>query len=195
MKNHLKLIIAVVLMAVTAGTWGIMNAGAMASIFMAPTKSAAATTTMVSMTFGTGTTTITLATPWSMGMSTKYDKALVMVQVYSTTSPGRTAMRVEHSLDGIDWFSFANRAELAPTSPNATSSVLLLEDLIMPFSTSTIYVANGTTTASRISFYIETPTPYNRVVFYRPSPNAGEAITTWLWAAIQPIKEVQVLNQ
>lgn len=164
-------------------------ASAMASIFMAPTKTAAATTTLAWLTTGNGTTTVTLATPLSMGMSTKYDKALVLVELTATSSLANTAnvkARVEYSLDGIDWFS----AGTIPTG-TATSSVVASNDITIIVATSSAYTlaGNGTNRVHQ-SFFIETPTPYNRVVFY----NTGSASVS-LWAAIQPIKEVQVLNQ
>lgn len=165
-------------------------ASAMASIFMAPTKTAAATSTVSLLQVGMGTTTISLATPLSMGMSTKYDMALVMFEVQSTTSPGRIGIRVEHSLDGVDWFSEAVR-----TTVNATSSSLVAEELIFNMASTSSYILNGTTSRMHQSFYIETPTPHNRVVFYMPRDQVNLNLNLGLWAAVQPIKEVQVLNQ
>ena len=187
MKKFLA-ITTIALMTIGAGMFGISKVAAMASIFMAPTKTAAATTTLAWMTTGAGTTTVTLATPLSMGMSTKYDKALVLVELSATTSMANAASikaRSEYSLDGIDWFP----ATIDITA-NATSSVIFANERTLVVATSSAYKISGSDTRVHLSFFIETPTPYNRVVFY----NAGAASVS-LWAAIQPIKEVQVLNQ
>lgn len=185
----MKKIITIVSLAIASLFVGAHYASAMASIFMAPTKTATATTTLAWITAGTGTTTVTLPTPLALGMATKYDKAYVMFEASATSSTASGAIinyRVEHSLDGVDWFS-----EPAYTVANATSTSLASQEFKFNIATSTAYNNNNVTNRVHQSFYFETPTPYNRVVFYVPV--GGNNVS--LWAAVQPIKEVQVINQ
>lgn len=188
MKKHIKKIIALVILSLGM-FWAAPQVLAMASIFMAPTKTATATTSPAWITPGTGTTTVTLPTPLALGMATKYDKAYVMVQIAATNSPqggGALKARVEHSLDGVDWFS-----EGVATAANATNTPIANQEITLTVSTSSAYLVGASTGRVNHSFYMETPTPHNRVVFYSPIGGASLSV----WAAVQPIKEVQVLNQ
>lgn len=186
MKKYLAIIISSLVLAL-GGAWGVNTALGMASISMAPTKSAVATTTRAWITAGTGTTTLTLPTPLSLGITTKYDKARVYgeVDATSTAQNSQLSMRVEYSMDGVDWFS-----ETSASSSVATVG-LMAQDIKFNIATSTTYNNTGSATRMHFSYIIDTPAAYNRVVFY--SAPSGPNLS--LWAAIQPIKEVQVINQ
>lgn len=195
MKKYLA-IISGALMLVVGGLWGVSKVSAMASIFMAPTYGVggasgatvqtSATTTATWMTPGTGTTTVTLGTPLSLGMATKYDKARLYLEVSATNTPQNPTLnvRVEHSLNGVDWFS--DGTTVTGTSTQVTPSIISIY-----VSTSTAYNIYGNINRVHQSFYIETPAAYNRAVVF--SPVGGQNFT--VWAALQPIKEVQVINQ
>ena len=189
MKKYLAIILSALLLTL-GGAWGANKVLAMASISMAATKTATATTTLAYLQVGISTTTVNVPTPLSLGVSTKYDKAYVMFEVQSTTSPGRINIRVEHSLDGIDWFS-----ELVQPQAVATTSSLYAQELLFSMATSSGYINNGGITRVHGGVYVDTPTPYNRVVFYMPNTQTTGNPSLGLWAAVQPIKEVQVINQ
>ncbi len=186
MKKYLKIISASAVL-IAGIFFGVTHVSAMASFFLAPTKSATATTTRAWITAGTGTTTLTLPTPLSLGITTKYDKARVYGEVDATSTAQNSAlsMRVEYSMDGIDWFS-----ETSASSSAATVG-LMAQDIKFNIATTTAYSNTGSATRMHFSYVIDTPAAFNRVVFY--SAPSGPNLS--LWAAIQPIKEVQVINQ
>lgn len=191
MKKYLAIIGSVLLLSFM-GAWGVTSVSAMASIFMAPTygvgltAQTSATTSATWMTPGTGTTTVTLGTPLSLGMATKYDKARLFLEISATNTPQNAILnvRIEHSLNGIDWFSDA-------TMDAATTTMARAHVIDVMIATSTAYNIYGNINRVHQSFYIETPAAYNRAVVF--SPIGGSNFT--VWAALQPIKEVQVLNQ
>lgn len=187
MKKKLGIILLAFLSTLSS-IFGVMKVYAQPSYDMAATKTATATTTLNWLTPGAGTTTVTLPTPLSLGMSTKYDKAIVMFEMSATNTVVAPKMniRIEHSMDGIDWFS-----ETAASSSSATIGLMPSEFAFNMATSSTYSNTGNTVTRLHSSLLIDTPTAYNRVVFY--DPVGGSNIS--LWAAVQPYKEIQLVNQ
>lgn len=163
------------------------------SKFSPPVVTATATTTRTFMTFGVGTTTLTLDTyyPTTLADNTKVDSALVLFQVNasSTISSPKINVAVEYSYDNIDWYpQTAALNSLASTTIQTGNYA----DYQFNIATSTTNRLGGTasTTANAtdyqlFSLAIPTPTRYVRVVFY--SPSGGGKID--FWGSMQPVKE------
>lgn len=195
MKKYLA-IISFALVAIVGGLWGVSQVGAAPSFDMAlsygvggaagTVAQTSASTSATWITPGIGTTTVTLPTPLALGLSTKYDKARLFLEVSATNTPQSPTLnvRIEHSLNGVDWFSDA-------TMNSATTTVAKVNVIDLVVSTSTLYNIYGNINRVHEAFYIETPSAYNRVVIY--SPIGGQNFT--VWAAVQPIKEIQLINQ
>lgn len=190
MKKNLKYIVLAI-SAILAIVFGSSQAFAMASQFIASsygvglTTGTIATTTYSWITPGTGTTTVTMTVPTSA--STKYDKAFIGFEVTATATPLNSKLnaRVESSWDGIDWY----QNTVASSSVNVTG--LMQQELSFNIATSTSFSDSGAITRLHAGFFVETPTPYTRVVFYSPVGGANLS----LHVRAQPIKEVQVINQ
>lgn len=140
------------------------------SYFSAGTKSATATTSVVYMTPGTATTTITYNT-YAGGNTQKTDGAIVLVQSIASTSASVQTINVQYSMDGIDWFSLTNT--------NASTSPTQILDNALAYT----LTGNATASTTRRAVFLETPTRYVRVVVSATTGNSS------IWGWILPWKE------
>lgn len=173
-----KLIIGIIvgMVAMIAGV-----AYANSSYFAVHTPTATATTSPTYMTAGAATTTLDVN---AAGGSNKIDSALIVFQVKaSTTQAQQLGMKVQYSLNNIDWY--------AQTEATSTTNAIAGEKeyrFVLATSTDQLTATSGTLTY-RIhkSIPIETPTPYVRVQFFVP---VGQSPLD-IWADYQPIKQIQ----
>lgn len=189
-----KLLIPVIMLVVAFGLYlGVQVAGAN-PLFTCSAQTAAATTSLVYMSAGTATTTLTLDTACTRytGNTDVYtgETDTVLIQ-YSASSSLSTQLktRMEISQDNIDWYALTN-----PISANATTTFVTgnYADYNIPFSTTTPYIDFGgtgtTATSSAVvisgrfmtSIVVQQPSArYIRFVFYVPTgaTNGG------LWAS------------
>jgi len=140
------------------------------SYFSAGTKSATATTSVNYMTAGNATTTITYDT-YNGGNMQKTDGAVVLLQSVASTSASVQTIDVQYSMDGIDWFDWVDVG--ATTTPTR-----VLDNKLA-------YTLNGNTTSSttRRSLFLETPTRFVRVSIANTTGNGS------IWGWILPWKE------
>ncbi len=187
MKKYLAISIVALLAIIFGGT----RAYAMASQFIASTYGVGttvgtvSTTTVSWLTPGTGTTTVTMSVPASI--STKYDSAFIGFEVTATNTPlnSKLEARVEYSWDGIDYYSDTIASSTGPVTG------LMANEYAFNIATSTNYLNNNNIARLHSGFFIQTPTPYTRVVFFSPIGGANLS----LHVRAQPIKQVQIINQ
>ncbi len=127
-------------------------------------STADSTSTVVAMSAGAATTTLTLT---NCASSPTTDGAYVQFQ-YLVTSASNTAKlvaRVEHSQNKVDWYSESN-----PVTSLATSTVLSGDSASFFFNLASTTDAGGSGTVQRLhrAFSINTPTKYTRVIFTVP---------------------------
>lgn len=189
MKNKIKgfgLLAALIVTVLSAPT-----VYATASQFMASTygvgssTGTSATTTYSWITPGAGTTTVIMLA--STAVTTKYDNAFIGFEVTATSAPQNSKLnaRIEYSWDGIDYYQ--------DTSASTTGPVMgvMQNELSFNIATSTSFSDSGLATRLHAGFFVQTPTPYTRVVFYSPIGGANLS----LHVRAQPIKQVQIINQ
>jgi hypothetical protein len=133
------------------------------------------TSTVVAMTAGTATTTLTLT---NCASSPATDSAFLQFQytVSSASSTAKMAIRVEHSQDKIDWYPETVNLSVGTSTIVAGDSATYLYQ----FATTTTNGGSGTTLRVHRSLVISTPTRYTRVVFY--VPQGGGAGSLWAQA-------------
>lgn len=149
-------------------------------------QSNAATSTLAYMTPGTGTTTLSAINTQNGG----FESAVVNLQVTATSTAvvGQVLLnaRVEGSMDNVDWYPLAIRADTTlGTSPGTATTTILTSNPYNNFSlalaTSTTPAGDfgGTGTAFRMheSFVLPTLTRHVRVVF--SDPTAGGKYGLW----------------
>lgn len=159
--------------------FGIQATKANPSFFIAPTKTATATTTRAYITNGTATTTLSIDA-YANGNGFKTDEARVDFQITATGTAPVLLARVEHSDDNVDWYS-----ETIETTANTAVTTYAPKSYSYTFASSSAFtITTGTTTRMNMSFYVDTPQRYTRVIFYSTSANPFD-----LWAQIQPMKE------
>lgn len=190
MKKYLKYIV-LALLGLSGVVFGGSQVFAMASQFIASTygvgtvTGTVATTTFSWITPGTGTTTVVMQVPATV--VGKYDSAYVGFEVTATSTPinSKLEARIEYSWDGVDYYS--------DTVASSTGPVMgvMQNELAFNIATSSNYLSNGTTTRLHAGFFVQTPTPFTRVVFFSPIGGANLS----LHVRAQPIREIQVVNQ
>lgn len=148
-----------------------------------------ASTTVVFMQPGKATTTLTLpafpsSPPGCGGVPGQaFDSAYVNLQYNATTTGAAKdsviVYRVEHSRDGIDWYS-----ESAVLGSNSTTTAMSGDSATyrISFATSTDNGGTGDATHMFRSFGVTTPTQYTRVIFINPA-NQGTSDANF-WAEI-----------
>lgn len=170
------------------------------SVFNPPayiTGLTSATTSPKFITFGVGTSTVTLDVvyPNTLGLNSKADKAIVLFQFDATTTISSPVvnMRVEYSQDNVDWYPAS-----AEVVANATTTQLgfyaTYQIAIATTTASTDFGGSGfvgnttsslASSTSMFSKLIDTPTRYVRVIFTMPSGGGKGAV----WASLQPWRE------
>jgi hypothetical protein len=139
----------------------------------------ASTSTLAYMTPGTGTTTLTYNNTIN-GL----DSASILIQYTATTTGSPVLkMRVEHSQDGVDWYSEAGILTSNASTTNLTGS---FADYQFNIATSTSVIGpSGSVTRINQLVRINTPLKYNRAVFYVPAGGGNGG----LWAQLVAKKE------
>jgi hypothetical protein len=150
------------------------------------TATAAASTTLAYITPGTGTTTLTRA--MSGGNDSKFDKAVLAIQVTATStgvSVPTLMVRFEDSRNCVDYYP-------RTAAPSSATTTLLTADPYQAFSlrmASSTAAPGSTDTATRLSKSIVTDVPLNcvRAVLYSPSGGGSYGV----YAELIGIKEKQ----
>lgn len=148
-------------------------------------QTATATSSLIYMTPGTATTTLTLDT-YSSGNSRLAMNATLLVQFVGTSTASILNIFPQYSQDGIDWYQDGGSL----INNFATTTKPFDIGQVGPFnytfsSTSPSFVAGNNTTSTR-AVRVNTPTRYVRAVFTLPIGSANGAI----WAQFVPTKEV-----
>ncbi len=155
-------------------------------------KTAAATTTVGFLSPGAGTTTITYdsneingSNQTNQGNNVTPHNAMVLIQYTASSSLSTLDMRLEYSMDAIDWYQLAG--EQATTS----KTVNIGERSVYRFATSRTELgalpagAIGVASTTGRSVNIDVPTRYVRAVFTVPAGVENGAV----WATIVPKKQ------
>ena len=131
-------------------------------------QTASATTSQISIGPGRATTTLTVAN--CLDRAIALTKAVVDIQyIASSTVNARMNMRVEHSFDGIDWFSSSAPLITSGTTATTTQVTGNFADFQMSFASSTVdQGASGSLVQFNTSVQIPIDAPYTRVKFYQP---------------------------
>lgn len=151
----------------------------------------AATTTVVYMTPGTATTTLSYDAG-SAASNSGADGAFLLVQYTASTSINILRMRIEHSQDNIDWYPETVNNIGQAVNSNATSTQLFGDASAYKWQVSSTTASTdglmGSGTAGRIhlSMEIKTPTRYTRVIFWNRITEGNGA----LWAQLTAKKQV-----
>ena len=160
------------------------------SYFANGTSTAAATTTKAFMTPGTGTSTTPVydayAQTFSGGITSKSDKAGLLVQFTGSSTASILGAAVEYSQDGIDWYRnfVVDPNQIATSTTSSTFSVVNPFAFSWKFASSTLGTASAVNpNLSTAALLIPTPFRYTRVVFTLTGANGA------VWAQLVPIKE------
>lgn len=188
-----KILLSIIVLLGVIGFGAVVSANP--SMFKTPVSSASASTTLVYMSPGAATSTSNVIDSYANGDSTAVNQAIVLVQ-FNASNTTAMKVRVESSLDNVDWYPVNNPIVTSPTA-TTTNLAAPFSEFVLSFSTSTFAgdfggSGNASTTVgnspnARIhqSFTIDTPTRYTRVKFYIPVGGANGG----LFYQIQPVKE------
>jgi hypothetical protein len=160
-------------------------AGANPSQFFPTKETASATTTLVYMTPGTATTTLSYDS--YQGDAVKIDQLTLAIQyTASTTATAPTLkLRLEDSMDNINWYPRASVLNSLATSTQITGN--FGEYLWnVSSSTATDFGGSGTATRMHTSLVVDAPMRYVRAKFYTPVAGGNGG----LWAQMIPFKEL-----
>lgn len=177
-KNPAALIVATIM--AILGTILPATAYANPSAF-APTKeTAAATSTLVYMSPGAATTTLSYDS--LSGDSTKVDSLTLAFQATASSTAPILNARLEDSPNGIDWYPRAIGVGVPATTTSMSTPYNVLSFIL---STTTDNGGSGTSSRVHESFTVTAPMRWVRVVFSQPvgTTNLG------LWAQMIPVKE------
>ncbi len=158
-------------------------------------QTALATTTQITLTPGTGTTTL-VHNAFASGLNRLSTGALLQFQVTATSSATVIKFRIEYSTDNIDWYPISYQG-----TSNATTTALAdnFTEYTWRPATTTLQDTGGTATTSpsgagrfNQAMFINTYAQYTRVKFYMPYYTSGVGTSTnaMLWAKISPVGEV-----
>lgn len=180
-KQNIGLIVLVSLAVLTLFGMSVKEARATPSQFFPTKETAPATSTLLYLTPGTGTTTLTYDS--FQGDNAKIDR-LVLAMQYTGSSTGPTLkIRFEDSMNNNDWYP------RSATSLNPTSTTTLLTGNFSEYqwTVSTTTDNGGSGTAARVhnAFTVEAPMRYVRAIFYVPAAGGNGG----LWAQFVPVKQ------
>lgn len=144
-----------------------------------------ATTSLAYLTPGTATTTLTTSNCFDRSTALN-DLTLAIEYTASSTAP-KLNMRLEGSLDGIDWFGLAVPLITSGTTGTTTSITGNFSDFQTILATSTTDTGpSGSLSRVHMAFKLPIIMPYERVRFYVPSGGGNGA----LWAALIGQREI-----
>lgn len=180
-RNVLWLIVVLPLIMILSMPW---HVGANPSQF-APTKeSATATTTLLYLSPGNATSTMSYDS--YSGDSVKIDKLSLNIQYTASTTGPTLKMRMEDSTDNINWYP--RSVAINSTLDNATTTMITgnFSEYQWTVSTTTDNGGSGTSARVHTSLVVDAPQRYVRVKFYVPQ-NGGNG---GLWYQMVPFKEL-----
>jgi hypothetical protein len=146
-------------------------------------QTASATTSLVSMSAGNATTTITCDMQYATALVS--DSAVLEVQRTASSTNSVTKIKFEYSMDRIDWYS-DHLNMFATTSPVIGFPSSAFTSYTWQFASSTIGAASTSPAGSdAIVIPFSVPTRYVRVIMTVPA----QASSSLLWAEITGKKE------
>ena len=189
MKKRDKILVGIELIALVFVIFGgVHYTFANPSFFVRGTPTATATSSLVYMTPGKATTTVSLPSTTSQNTD-GYESAVLKIQVTASSTGVAGAVKInahmETSIDGIDWYLFS---AINGTSTPSTNGIE--NDLQITISTSTPIAGNFGGTGSSTTIFQDValpniPSEYFRLRLYDPVGGGNYGI----WAIIEAKKQ------